>query len=192
MTEIPDRNDASADGGPDLSGSDPVLTMSGITKSFGDFLALDNVDFDLKRGEVHALLGENGAGKSSLMNVVAGLYAPDHGTVHVSGKAVSIKGPSDAQDLRIGMVHQHYKLVMPFSAVENILLSHPAGRYDQSLNQMREEIAQKAEMIGFDVDADKPVASLVNCRTAACGNPEGSGGRRQFHHSGRTDRSADR
>ncbi len=160
MTEIPDRNDASADGGPDLNGSDPVLTMSGITKSFGDFLALDNVDFDLKKGEVHALLGENGAGKSSLMNVVAGLYAADHGTIHVSGQPVSIKGPSDAQDLRIGMVHQHYKLVMPFSAVENILLSHPGGSYEQSLNQMREDIAQKAELIGFDVDTDKPVASL--------------------------------
>lgn len=160
MTTIPDRIDASAEGGPDLSGPQSALELSGITKSFGDFLALDNVDFDLRRGEVHALLGENGAGKSSLMNVVAGLYAPDHGTVHVAGHLVAIKGPSDAQTLGIGMVHQHYKLVMPFSAIENILLSHSGGRYEQSLRHMREEIAQKAEMIGFDIDADKPVAAL--------------------------------
>jgi len=96
------------------------IKMEKITKSFGGFLALDNVNFDLRRGEIHALLGENGAGKSSLMNVLAGHYAPDSGQVILAGNAVDITGPSEARALGVGMVHQHYKLVKTFSALDNI------------------------------------------------------------------------
>lgn len=160
MTNGPGRISAHAESGPAPDPAVPALALRSITKSFGDFIALDDVDFDLRQGEVHALLGENGAGKSSLMNVAAGLYAADRGAIEIAGQAVAIRGPSDAQTLRIGMVHQHYKLVMPFNTVENILLANPAGRYRQSLQRIRGMITEKAELVGFDVDLDKPVGDL--------------------------------
>ena len=140
--------------------SQPVLQLTSITKSFGDFLALDTVDFELQRGEVHGLLGENGAGKSSLMNVVAGLYAPDHGSIAIDGKPVLIRGPVDAQALRIGMVHQHYKLVMPFTAVENIVLTCLSSDDAQQLRAIRGRIEEKAALLGFNLDLDRPVSDL--------------------------------
>src|SRR5688500_8852969 len=100
----------------------PALELLGISKSFDGFPALVNADFTLLPGEVHGLLGENGAGKTSLMNVAAGLYAPNGGRIRVNGREAAIKGPADATRHGIGMVHQHYKLVMPFNAVENIAL----------------------------------------------------------------------
>src|SRR5262245_41840849 len=100
----------------------PALELTGISKSFGGFMALSAAEFSVAGGEVHALLGENGAGKSSLMNVAAGLYAPDEGQIRVNGERVAIRGPNDAKALSIGMVHQHFKLVKPFNALENILL----------------------------------------------------------------------
>ncbi len=160
MNRIPDRTDQATAGGPVFAPDEQFLQLSGIVKSFGDFCALDNVNFDLKRGEVHSLLGENGAGKSSLMNIVAGLYTPDKGEVLIRGSAVAIKGPADAAKLGIGMVHQHFKLVRPFNAVENILLSNPTGRYDQSIRRMRSLIEEKAASVGFEIDLDRPVASL--------------------------------
>lgn len=160
MTNGSDRTSAHAESGPTHDPAVPALALRSITKSFGDFIALDDVDFDLRYGEVHALLGENGAGKSSLMNVAAGLYAADRGAIEIAGDPAFIRGPSDAQALRIGMVHQHYKLVMPFTAVENILLANPSGGYEQSLQRIRERISEKAELVGFDVDLDKPVGAL--------------------------------
>ncbi len=160
MTEGSDRISATAESGSASDSAAPALALRAITKSFGDFIALDTVDFDLLHGEVHALLGENGAGKSSLMNVAAGLYAADRGTIAVAGHTASIRGPSDAQALRIGMVHQHYKLVMPFTAVENILLANPSGRFERSLRNTRALISEKAELLGFEVDLDKPVGTL--------------------------------
>ena len=160
MNTSPDRTEQVTVGGPAPISERRALQLSGIVKSFGDFCALDGVDFELEKGEVHALLGENGAGKSTLMNVVAGLYTPDKGEVSVEGSPSAIKGPVDAARIGIGMVHQHYKLVMPFNAVENILLSHPTGRYEHSLQQMRSLIREKAEVVGFEIDLDRPVAGL--------------------------------
>src|ERR1700693_3552441 len=99
-----------------------ALKLVGVRKSFDGFVALDDAEFEARAGEVHALLGENGAGKSSLMNVAAGLYAPEAGSIAVDGEAVSLSGPSEARAHGIGMVHQHFKLVMPFTVAENILI----------------------------------------------------------------------
>src|SRR2546430_14642681 len=89
----------------------PVLELRGITKQFPGVLANDHVDFDLRRGEVHALLGENGAGKSTLMNILYGLYTADEGEILVNGKPVTFSSPHDAIAQGIGMVHQHFMLI---------------------------------------------------------------------------------
>jgi len=138
----------------------PALELSGITKSFGGFMALSAVDFAVLPGEVHALLGENGAGKSSLMNVAAGLYAPDEGTIRIGGEAVVIRGPLDARANSIGMVHQHFKLVRTFNALENILLSDSRGGYARGLRQIAVDVRKHCDGLGFDVDLDKPVGML--------------------------------
>jgi simple sugar transport system ATP-binding protein len=134
--------------------------MAGISKTFGDFAALSGVDFDLKPGEIHALLGENGAGKSTLMNIVAGIYTPDSGTVTLRGQPVAIRGPAESQRLGIGMVHQHYKLVKPFTGLENILLAHPEGSFRSGRARMQAMTREAQEKIGFDVDLNRPVESL--------------------------------
>src|SRR5216110_3913208 len=98
----------------------PVPELHGITKRFPGVLANDHVDFDLRRGEVHALLGENGAGKSTLMSILYGLYTPTEGEILVGGEPVQIDSPADAIDLGIGMVHQHFMLVPVMTVTENI------------------------------------------------------------------------
>jgi ABC-type uncharacterized transport system ATPase subunit len=138
----------------------PALELSGITKSFDGFMALSAVDFAVLPGEVHALLGENGAGKSSLMNVAAGLYAPDEGHIRIGGRPVAIRGPLDAKANSIGMVHQHFKLVRPFNALENILLSDPRGGYARGLKQIAADVRKHCDALGFAVDLEKPVGML--------------------------------
>src|SRR5215210_2026262 len=101
----------------------PLLDLRGITKRFPGVVANDGVDFELRRGEVHALLGENGAGKSTLMNVLYGLYQPDEGEIRVHGKPAAIRSPKDAIDLGIGMVHQHFMLIPVMTVTENIVLA---------------------------------------------------------------------
>ena len=137
-----------------------ALVLEGISKTFDGFRALDGASFSLARGEVHALLGENGAGKSTLMNVVAGLYAPDAGTVLLDDRSTSIAGPLDAQRLGIGMVHQHFKLVKPFNAVQNIALSVRGERYGPALSDIRGRVTMEAAKIGFSLDLDRPVGTL--------------------------------
>jgi general nucleoside transport system ATP-binding protein len=100
----------------------PALELRGITKRFGPVVANDGIDFDLRRGEVHALLGENGAGKSTLMSILYGLYSPDEGEIHVNGEPADIHSPSRAIELGIGMVHQHFMLVPVMTVTENIVL----------------------------------------------------------------------
>ena len=99
-----------------------VIAMKDIVKKFGDFVANDHINLTVYKGEVHAILGENGAGKSTLMNVLYGLYRPTSGQIEVKGKAVSISSPGHAIELGIGMVHQHFMLVQPFTVTENIVL----------------------------------------------------------------------
>ncbi len=105
-----------------------ALRMVGITKRFPGVLANDNITFELKAGEVHGLLGENGAGKTTLMNVLYGLHQPDSGEIFLNGEKVKITSPREAQDLGIGMVHQHFMLVENLTALENIVLGLPLER----------------------------------------------------------------
>src|SRR5215471_17174839 len=101
---------------------DYLIEMNGITKVFPGIVANDDVILQLKKGEIHALLGENGAGKSTLMSILFGLYRCEKGVIKKSGEAVHINGPNDARRLGIGMVHQHFKLVHNFTVLENIIL----------------------------------------------------------------------
>ena len=102
---------------------DNVLELQSVSKSFGDFVAVDNIDFQLQAGEIHAILGENGAGKSTLMNLIYGLYEPSHGQIIVSGQQKKFKSPRDAIANGIGMVHQHFMLVENLTVAENIALT---------------------------------------------------------------------
>ena len=101
------------------------LEMRDITKRFPGVLASDHVDFDVKSGEVHALLGENGAGKSTLMKILYGMYHPDEGQIFLNGKPVTIDSPTDAINLGIGMIHQHFMLVQTLTVAENVALGLP-------------------------------------------------------------------
>jgi len=105
-----------------------VVEMEKITKAFPGVVANDNVDFNLRKGEIHALLGENGAGKSTLMSILFGLFRPDKGTIKIRGEEVDIRNPREATKLRIGMVHQHFKLVHNFTVAENIMLGEEDTR----------------------------------------------------------------
>ena len=110
-----------------------AIEMLNITKRFPGIIANDNITLQLKKGEIHALLGENGAGKSTLMSVLFGLYQPEEGEIRKDGKKVSINDPNDANALGIGMVHQHFKLVECFSVLDNIILGveDDKGRFTQ-------------------------------------------------------------
>src|SRR5438552_1289941 len=100
-----------------------ALELRGITKQFPGVLANDHIDLDVRRGEVHALLGENGAGKSTLMNVLSGLYRPDEGEIRLDGKPVAFASAKDAIEAGIGMVHQHFMLIPVMTVAENIVLA---------------------------------------------------------------------
>ena len=109
---------------------DFVIEMLHITKEFPGIKANDDITLQLRKGEVHALLGENGAGKSTLMSVLFGLYQPEAGQIRKNGKEVAIRNPNDANALGIGMVHQHFKLVECFSVLDNIILGVEPNRMD--------------------------------------------------------------
>ena len=130
------------------------LSLRGITKRFGDVTALDRVDFDLVPGEIHALLGENGAGKSTLMNILRGLTPPTAGTITLGGQPVRFTSPQDAARAGIGMVHQHFLLVPPFTVAENLALASPDRR--PPLREAR-EIAQR---LGWTIPLNAHVADL--------------------------------
>ena len=139
----------------------PVLQMRGVRKVFGSTVANDGIDLELRRGEIHGLLGENGAGKSTLMKILYGLYTADEGEILVDGQPVDIDGPRAAVDLGIGMVHQHFVLVPPLSVAENVVLGEEprrAGAIDR--RRARDEVAEIAERYGLRVDPDARVADL--------------------------------
>ncbi|MFJ5765096.1 ABC transporter ATP-binding protein [Lysinibacillus sp. NPDC093210] len=130
-----------------------VIEMLGIRKEFGDFVANNNITLQLKKGEIHALLGENGAGKSTLMNVLFGLYQPEGGEIRVRGKAVKITNPNVANDLGIGMVHQHFMLVENFTVTENIILgSEPTKMGVVNIKDAAKKVQALSEKYGLDVD----------------------------------------
>ena len=139
-----------------------AIEMLGITKRFPGIVANDNITLQLRRGEIHALLGENGAGKSTLMSVLFGLYQPDQGTIKKDGKVVHINNPNDANALNIGMVHQHFKLVDVFSVLDNIIL----GAEDARLGFLQKQEARKkvlalSEKYGLHVDPDARVEDIT-------------------------------
>lgn len=129
-----------------------AVEMRGIVKKFPGVLANDHVDFELKRGEIHALLGENGAGKSTLMNVLAGLYRQEAGTIRVKGSPVEFHSPRDAIKTGIGMVHQHFMLVPSQTVTENVLLGLDDPRFFMRLPQYDEKVASVGERFGLKVD----------------------------------------
>ncbi|MDQ0223157.1 ABC transporter ATP-binding protein [Streptococcus moroccensis] len=141
--------------------NDYVIEMRGITKKFGDFTANDNINLNVKKGEIHALLGENGAGKSTLMNMLAGLLEPTSGDILINGEKVTIDSPSKASRLGIGMVHQHFMLVDAFTVAENIILGSEttkAGLID--IKQAIEEIKDLSARYGLSVDPTAKVADI--------------------------------
>ncbi|HEX6953060.1 MAG TPA: ABC transporter ATP-binding protein [Gaiellaceae bacterium] len=133
---------------------DLVLEMQGIRKEFPGVVANDNVSFDVRRGEVHALLGENGAGKSTLMNILYGLYRPDGGEIRLNGKPVSFSSASDAIDAGIGMVHQHFMLIPVMTVAENVVLGTEPVRSGVFLDEPGAErrVADMAKTFRFAVD----------------------------------------
>jgi general nucleoside transport system ATP-binding protein len=141
----------------------PVLELRGITKQFPGVLANDHIDFDLRRGEVHALLGENGAGKSTLMSILYGLYTADSGEILMNGKPVSISSPKDAINLGIGMVHQHFMLIPVMTVTENIVLAnepvHAGVLLDENAAERR--VAEVARSFKFAVDPHARVESIT-------------------------------
>src|SRR6266567_2222313 len=141
----------------------PVLELRGITKQFPGVLANDHIDFDLRRGEVHALLGENGAGKSTLMSILYGLYSADEGQILMNGKPVSITSPKNAIELGIGMVHQHFMLIPVMTVTENIVLAnepvHGGVLFDEEAAKKR--VAEVARTFKFSVDPHARVQNIT-------------------------------
>ncbi len=130
-----------------------LLRMEGIVKIFPGVLANDHVNFSLEKGEVHALLGENGAGKTTLMNILYGLYKPEEGHIYLNDKEVKINSPLDAINLGIGMVHQHFTLVPPFTVVENVVLGLKSPREPfLDLKGAAEKIKEIAKRYNFKID----------------------------------------
>jgi ABC-type uncharacterized transport system ATPase subunit len=139
-----------------------ALEMRGIVKRFPGVLANDHVDFDVHAGEVHALLGENGAGKSTLMKVLYGMYEPDDGEIWLNGKQVSINSPTDAIQLGIGMIHQHFMLVNTLTVAENVALGLPSTRGPLTdLVQVSRRIRELGELYGLRVDPDACIWQLA-------------------------------
>ncbi|MBM3179283.1 MAG: ABC transporter ATP-binding protein [Chloroflexi bacterium] len=131
------------------------IEMRGITKRFPGVLASDHVDFDVKSGEVHALLGENGAGKSTLMKILYGMYHADEGQIFLNGKPVTIASPTDAINLGIGMIHQHFMLVQSLTVAENVALGLPSSRGPLTdLDRVSKRIVELAGIYGLKIDPD--------------------------------------
>jgi general nucleoside transport system ATP-binding protein len=141
----------------------PVLELRGITKQFPGVLANDHVDFDLRRGEVHALLGENGAGKSTLMNILYGLYQPDEGQILVKGEPVRFHSPKDAINRGIGMVHQHFMLIPVMTVAENIVLANEPTRAGLLLdtNAADRRVRELSRSFNFAIDPDARVEEIT-------------------------------
>lgn len=138
-----------------------VIEMLNIRKVFGSFVANDNITLQVKKGEIHALLGENGAGKSTLMNVLFGLYQPDGGEIRVKGQPVKISNPNVANDLGIGMVHQHFMLVDTFTVTENIILgSEPTKGGKIDIKRAEQEVRELSERYGLAVDPTAKIADI--------------------------------
>lgn len=147
--------------GKEVIGLDYVIEMLDVSKKFGNFYANDRITLQLEKGEIHALLGENGAGKSTLMNVLFGLYQPDGGEIRVRGEKVAITDPNVANDLGIGMVHQHFMLVENLTVTENIILgSEPTKSGMLNIKDSAKKVAEISKAYGLDVDPHAKIEDI--------------------------------
>lgn len=136
-----------------------AVQMKNITKTFGSVVANSKVDLDIRRGEILSLLGENGSGKTTIMNMLSGIYFPDSGQIYVNGKEVSIRSPRDAYELGIGMIHQHFKLVDVFTATENVALGLNEKKYNKK--NIAAKINEICKKYGFEVDPNQKVYNMT-------------------------------
>ncbi|RUS47988.1 ABC transporter ATP-binding protein [Cohnella sp. AR92] len=140
----------------------PVVELKGITKRFPGIVANDGISLQLRKGEIHALLGENGAGKSTLMSILFGLYQPDEGEIHINGAKETIDGPGKAIKLGIGMVHQHFKLVQNFTVAENIVLGiEPRRGMSINYRKANDRVRELSEQYGLKVDPTVQVQEIT-------------------------------
>ncbi|MGD9761772.1 MAG: ABC transporter ATP-binding protein [Candidatus Izemoplasmatales bacterium] len=138
-----------------------IIEMNNIRKEFPGVVANDDITLKLQKGEIHALLGENGAGKSTLMSILFGLYTPDKGEIKKNGEVVNIKNPNDANDLGIGMVHQHFKLVEVFTVLENIILgAEPTNLGFLTTKETRKKVIELSEKFNLRVDIDAKIEDI--------------------------------
>ena len=138
-----------------------IIEMLNIRKEFASIVANDDITLQVRPGEIHALLGENGAGKSTLMSVLFGLYKPDRGTIKVKGKEVKISNPNVANDLGIGMVHQHFKLVHNFTVTENIILGNEKLKgLKIDIDYARQRIKELSNRYKLAVDPDVRIEDI--------------------------------
>ena len=156
MTDVDSHGEGPSGGG----GAASVLELRGITKTFGDTVANDRITIDLRRGEVHGLLGENGAGKSTLMKILYGLYTADEGEILVDGRPVTIRHPRDAVALGIGMVHQHFMLVPTLTVAENVVLGAEPGGARMNRRRAEDEVRELSARYGLKVNPRARVGDL--------------------------------
>ena len=135
-----------------------AVRMVNITKTFSHVVANNNITLEIHRGEILSLLGENGSGKTTLMNMLSGIYFPDSGQIYVNGEEVSIASPKDALDLHIGMIHQHFKLVDVFSAMDNIVLGTKEKKIPPKV--LKERILEISRSVGLEIDPEKRVYEM--------------------------------
>ena len=135
-----------------------AIQLKNITKTFGEVIANKNVDMDVRKGEILSVLGENGSGKTTLMNMIAGIYYPDEGQIYIDGEEVSIRSPKDAFRYKIGMIHQHFKLVDVFSAAQNIVLGVRGEKYN--LKEVNARVREMSEKYGFHIDPKKKIHEM--------------------------------
>ena len=139
----------------------PVIEMRNIVKKFGDFTANDNINLTVHKGEIHAILGENGAGKSTLMNQLYGLLKPTSGQILVNGKAIEMNNPRDAIAAGIGMVHQHFMLIQPFTVTENIVLgTEPTKGPALDMVAARKNVEELSRRYGLAIDPDAKIEDI--------------------------------
>lgn len=140
-------------------GSKVAIELKNITKTFGSIVANKDVNLSVNRGEILSILGENGSGKTTLMNMISGIYFPDHGQIFIDGEEVVIRSPKDAFNYKIGMIHQHFKLVDVFSAAENIVLGLNE-KEGYNIKRSAKRIKEISEQYGFEIDPNKKVYEM--------------------------------